>query len=65
MSYLFAMLFALLIVMSSYIRIYKPFKDAALNYMMGDFTNGYIMNLLVILCYLYIYFRLSQHYNQV
>jgi hypothetical protein len=64
-SNMFSLLFAATIIVSSYIRIKKPFEDAFLNYIIGDFINGYVVNLLIVFCYIYIYFKLKHHYTLV
>ena len=56
-------------IASSYILLYRPFNqdDSAklINYMLGNFINGYLINSWVVLTYFYNYMKLKGHYETV
>ena len=66
-SKIFLIATSLLMIASSFFALYGTFEniDSTLQYFLGNFTNGYIINAGIILAYLYNYLKLKNHYDSI
>ena len=58
----------ILLIFSSYVLLYMPNLEGELpilEFILGNFINSYVINTTVIMAYIYLYFKLKLHYDNL